>query len=143
MIPRAIRYVTPEPMTKKIIQSPIIGSGFGTLVEYQSEDPRALESANGGLYETFSFEWGWLDFLLKIGIIGTFVYLLLLFQILKTTWNKFKQNKNPIILGCIFSVIALCAIHALTPYLNHPLGIGWILIVSLIPTLLVDQKENN
>ena len=137
------RFNLVEPMAKKIIASPIIGSGFGTLVQYQSADPRALESVNGGLYETFSFEWGWLDFLIKIGIIGTFIYLLLLFTILKTTWQKFKQNNDPIILACIFSVIALCAIHALTPYLNHPLGIGWILIVSLIPTLMVDQNPKN
>lgn len=136
------RYNLIQPMLTKFVENPIFGSGFGTSIKYQSQDPRALESANGGLYETFSFEWGWLDFLLKIGILGTFVYLLLLFQIFKTNWQIYSKSKDPLILGLLFSLIAIIIIHAFTPYLNHPLGIGWILIVSLFPTLYSKSQLN-
>ena len=129
------RFNLVQPMTKKFVENPIIGSGFGTSVKYESADPRAVAASEDGLFETFSFEWGWLDFLLKIGIIGTFVYLLLLFMIFKLCLQIYNKDRNPLILGSIFALFAIALIHALTPYLNHPLGIGWILIVALIPTI--------
>ena len=87
-------------MVNKFIENPIIGSGFGTSVKYESADPRAVAASEDGLFETFSFEWGWLDFLLKIGIIGTFIYLLLIFMVLKSNLIVYNTTKNPIFLGC-------------------------------------------
>ncbi|MBU0731893.1 O-antigen ligase family protein [Patescibacteria group bacterium] len=136
------RFNLVEPMTRKFIENPIIGSGFGTSVKYESADPRAVAASEDGLFETFSFEWGWLDFLLKIGILGTFVYLLLLFMIFKLGLKIYNTSRDPLILGSLFALFAVALIHALTPYLNHPLGIGWILIVALIPTIYSAPSKN-
>jgi len=61
----------------------ILGSGFGTTVTYQTEDPRIKNEQNPeGWYTTYTFEWGYLDTITEIGILGLLVYLIFLGQIL-------------------------------------------------------------
>ncbi|MEA2089019.1 MAG: O-antigen ligase family protein [Patescibacteria group bacterium] len=117
------------PLFNKIKKNPVLGSGFGTTITYETKDPRALENNSNGLYTTYAFEWGYFDIWLKIGIAGLSIYFLLIRKILKTGW----QNKNnEIIFGSLLAFASLLAIHFFTPYLNHPLGIGYILIASII-----------
>lgn len=117
------------PLFNKIKKDPILGSGFGTTVTYETKDPRALENSSNGLYTTYAFEWGYFDIWLKLGAIGLLVYFLLIIKILKQGW----QNKNnEIIFGSMIAFASLLAIHFFTPYLNHPLGIGYILLISVI-----------
>ena len=118
-----------KPLWKEVKENSILGAGFGKTVTYKTEDPRALENNPNGLYTTYAFEWGYLDIWLKLGLFGLLAYLLLLFQIIKQGHQK-QQNK--IILGSILGVIALTAIHFFTPYLNHPLGIGYLLLWSAV-----------
>ncbi len=94
----------------KAMQSPILGHGFGATVTYQSADPRIVQ-ATGGQYTTYAFEWGWMDFWIKFGILGPFVVLWLLGSIIKK-----RPELAPII-------ITLAIVHFFTPYLNHPLGL--------------------
>lgn len=118
-------------LSQEISQKPIFGHGFGHSLIYQSSDPRALERDESGWYETYVFEWGYLDIWLKLGIFGLLAYLLLLFSLLV---ESFKQRSlyffSPIILF-------LMIVHFFTPYLNHPLGIAIILFISC---LLVKDK---
>jgi hypothetical protein len=129
-----------KPLLNKNIEHAILGSGFGTTVTYKTKDPRALEQNPSGNYTTYAFEWGYLDLWLKLGIIGSAAYLLLIWKIFQAGYKKITINNNiqdkTIIFGSLLGFLAILVIHFFTPYLNHPLGIGWILIVSQ----LFDEK---
>jgi O-antigen ligase len=107
-----------------IKERPLFGSGFGTTLTYQSRDPRQTQSANRGIYTTYAFELAYLDFALKVGLVGLLIYLGLLLTILKQLTREF----NPLTFGLAVGLVALMSVHLTTPYLNHPLGIGFVLL---------------
>lgn len=122
-------------ITEANIKSPIIGYGFGKSLRYQAEDPRVRNEQNPeGWFSTYAFEWGYQDIILKLGIIGLFVYLLLIYKIFKQGHTLYKHTQNLkqkyITAGILLAGITLCIIHFFTPYLNHPLGIGYLLITQ-------------
>ncbi len=119
-----------KPLRDAIIRHPVIGSGFGTTVTYISVDPRILSitAAASGQYTTYAFEWSYLDFILKVGLFGLVIYLLLIFKILQALYINLS---SPLSLGLFLALISLLALNIFTPYLNHPLGIGFILLVSV------------
>lgn len=123
-----------EPLVTKIKMSPVLGSGFGSTVTYDSVDPRNLASTAGasGEYTTYAFEWGYLDLLLKLGIVGTLVYVGLLMFLLKTLYTQidFRSKIYDLRFGLFVSLAALMAVHVFTPYLNHPLGIGFVVLIT-------------
>jgi len=122
-----------KPLLQEIAKHPIIGSGFGTTVTYKSDDPRIL-----GNYTSYAFEWGYLDMILKFGVLGMAVYLILIVGILKRLLiSNFQfpiSNKiiNSMNLGFALALIALLIVNIFSPYLNHPLGIGFIIILSVL-----------
>ncbi|MCC6563505.1 glycosyltransferase [Candidatus Uhrbacteria bacterium] len=101
-------------LNQKIMESPLIGHGFGATGTYQSKDPRIV-AKTGGSYTTYAFEWGWHDFVLKFGLIGTLIYLWLLLSILKRLGSTNRPWQ--------VAVVVLAVVHVFTPYLNHPLGL--------------------
>lgn len=105
-------------------QSPIFGQGFGKTLIYQSSDPRILAARPDGWYETYAFEWAWLDLWLKIGLVGILTYLLLLITMMRNAWQTGQ-------IDLALSLIALLIINVFTPYLNHPLGLGAIMLISV------------
>ena len=119
-------------LLKEIKREPFLGQGYGATVTYKSSDPRVLQDNPGGLYTTYAFEWGYLDLWLKIGILGLLSYLLLLFILLKNSLKK--ENLNYLNLGLGLGLIFISLTHIFTPYWNHPLGFGFLIIAScLIP----------
>ncbi|MEA3398141.1 MAG: O-antigen ligase family protein [Patescibacteria group bacterium] len=122
---------------QKIKFSPILGQGFGTTVTYVSSDPRVLENSPDGKYTTYAFEWGWSDIWLKLGIFGLIIYIALVIKIIIIGLVENKEQKaniNLIILknGLTFGLTAIVIISFFSPYLNHPLGIGYIILLSAI-----------
>lgn len=126
-----------KPLWVGVKDNLIIGSGFGKTVTYETLDPRALENNTDGLYTTFTFEWGYLDLWLKLGIFGLIAYLILIWQILKSGW-ALKEDK--LLFGFLLGEVALVAIHFFTPYLNHPLGIGYLVFLSVVFTASQKSK---
>ncbi len=133
-----------RPLLTAIAKHPAVGSGFGTAGTYQSQDPRVLKNHPDGWYTTTAFELGWLEMWLKIGLLGVGAYLYLLCQIVKAGWKKFGSfgynsghSDRYIILGGLFGLMAVVVTHGLSPYLNHPLGIGVVVLVSV----LVDNRS--
>ena len=136
------------PLWQTIKQRPLFGSGFGTIVTYQSQDPRAI-AKSGGQYSTYAFEWGYLDIILKIGFAGLLAYLFLIYRIFKEGIMCLKSEiRNPkseinskfqtpnfkqqFVLGLLLGLIALIITNITSPYLNHPLGIGYLMLCSAI-----------
>lgn len=111
----------------KITASPIFGHGFGSTVTYVSSDPRIV-AATGGLYTTYAFEWGWLDLWIKLGLPGLIVMLWLLLDIAR---HLLRSGANwELRLGLSLSVLALALVHIFTPYLNHPLGLFYLMMLD-------------
>ena len=148
-----------KPLGLAIIKHPLIGSGFGATATYQSADPRILTTTAvaSGEYTTYAFEWAYLDLLLKIGLVGLAIYLLLIYKVLQALGKQIKnfeikslnfdssfklevQNSDFKIeskfrihtfkFGLMLAFISLLIVNIFTPYLNHPLGIGAVILVS-------------
>ena len=135
------------PLFSEIKKAPIIGKGFGTTITYISNDPRVREKNSDGIYTTYAFEWGLLDIWLKIGLFGLLIYIFIIINIIKKLLESKKNisQNNLINIGIAVSLIVLFVINIFSPYLNHPLGIGIILLSYFLifndSSLL--QKNNN
>ncbi|MFA6254551.1 MAG: O-antigen ligase family protein [Patescibacteria group bacterium] len=133
-----------QPLLYNIGQQALFGYGFGKELTYQSNDPRILKTHPGGIYTTYAFEWGYLDIVLKLGLVGLLIYLALIgmifYQGLKRIKNQESRIKNIDLLpnsyllfpGLLLGLTALCITNIFSPYLNHPLGISYIMLVSTI-----------
>jgi len=139
----------------EIKQSPFFGKGFGQEVTYSSYLPDRVTSDNPeGKITSFAFEWGYLDIILKIGLLGFVIYLIFIANIFKQGWSNLQFFRLPSpavqanggqaisnfqtntqipnfkfqILGVLSGLVALIVLNITTPYLNHPLGIGYLLL---------------
>lgn len=123
------------PLFKNIKENLLLGAGFGKTVTYQTNDPRVLKKAPSGWYTTSAFEWGYLDLLLKLGLFGFLAYLYLLMKIIKSGLiliKKITDQQQLIILSLLVGLIALIFTNIFSPYLNHPLGFGYLLLIMAI-----------
>jgi hypothetical protein len=116
-----------RPLSAAILRSPVWGSGFAQTVTYTSDDPRVRQRALDGRFTTYSFEWGYLDQFLKFGLLGTVPFILLWFILLV---RLFRRRRDALCLGALAATTALLATHMTSPYLNHPLGLGWLMIAD-------------
>lgn len=112
---------------KAIERHPILGSGFGATVTYESKDPRIV-AKTGGIYTTYAFEWGWLEHWFKLGLIGIPLIASLLIVSGKNAWKILPRAFEATFI--ILSFVILAAVHIFTPYLNHPLGFAWLIAVE-------------
>jgi hypothetical protein len=143
----ASRFKLLPPLMEKIKENPILGSGFGTTVTYETSDPRALAANPDGMYTTYSFEWGYLDTWIETGIFGLLAYILLLVALFRfglKTFIKYEQQsvESSLIMGLLTGLVVLGTVNATTPYLNHPLGIGYLLLTTAIFLTLYNESPN-
>lgn len=123
------RYALLRPLVRAALRHPILGSGFGTTVTYTTKDPHFVD-ASGGLRTTYAFEWGYLDLWLKTGVVGlgvVAVFLFAVFRALRSAWERSPSDRW-LIVWVFLSILALVLTHALTPYLNHPIGLFLLLL---------------
>jgi O-antigen ligase len=91
-----------------------------------------LKTNPDGNYTTSAFEWGWLDIWLKMGLIGLLVYGSLLLQLIKRGWTNVKLSLgDKYSFGLTITLISMIIVHFFTPYLNHPLGLGWLMLAII------------
>ncbi|MBD3359351.1 MAG: hypothetical protein GF365_01420, partial [Candidatus Buchananbacteria bacterium] len=130
---------------RAIAKHPVIGSGFGQTVTYISQDPRVLEDSPSGEYTTFAFEWGYLDQILKFGLAGLIIYLFLLYKIWKLGWSAIKQVEKrfnkALIFGLLMGFLSLLGTHMFSPYLNHPLGIGYLMLIGIFFEIYINHSR--
>lgn len=116
---------------REIIKSPIIGFGFGKTITYKSSDPRVLQTNPDGNYTTYAFEWGYLALWLKLGLLGLLDYLVLIFNSIYQ--GLIKWRKNDILAGVLsLGMLIIVVVNFFTPYLDHPLGIGYFLVAIVL-----------
>lgn len=111
-------------LINEISLNPFLGQGYGATITYTSFDPRVLKNNPDGRYTTYAFEWGYLDLWLKLGSLGLGIYFLLLWML----WRQSFKVWPALSFGLIFLLIT----NIFTPYLNHPLGIGLLVLSSCL-----------
>ncbi len=125
-------------MLDKIKTQAILGNGLAQEITYMSHDPRNRNEKNpDGSVTTYSFEWGWLSIWMKFGILGIFIYLYLILKIMidsvKLAFRNWPYDKGILFLSLALGIITISTVHMFSPYLDHPLGLGFIVIsISLI-----------
>lgn len=127
-----------RPMFDLIIDSPIVGHGFGKGVTFQTDDPRAREISPDGTWTTYAMEWGWLELWIKMGILGPIAFLYAAFEIIKRLLRRTNEDGGWLGIGLISAIIFVYATHIFSPYLNHPIGLG--LLLFFVPFL---QTKNS
>lgn len=129
-----------DPMLGAIDEAPILGKGFGKELSYISDDPRIREMTGGtGELTTYRFEWGFLDVWIKMGLFGLMAYVwifgAMITQVLKNIrtqgmWSLSAVRERWLEIGLASGAVMLYATHMFTPYLNHPIGLFFILFVA-------------
>ncbi len=120
-------------MLEKIKAQPVFGYGLAQEITYLSQDPRNKNPKNpDGTVTTYSFEWGWLNIWIKFGILGLGVYLYLILKIIidsvKLAMNNWPKTQTILMIGLALGLISLATVHIFSPYLDHPLGLGFVII---------------
>ena len=135
-------------IVEQIKKAPILGTGFGTSLTYKSNDPRIKNESNPeGWYTTYTFEWGYLDTVTEIGFIGLLVYLFFIGQIfylgihsrlglkqigINSNVNEINSRPSLIQISFLVGLIVLITVNMFSPYLNHPLGISYLMLCTAI-----------
>jgi O-antigen ligase len=116
------------PALAEIKESPFWGHGFGQTITYLSSDPRIKNENNPtGLHTTYALELGYLDMVIKFGLLGVLAYFLFIDQLIKK-WRLLIFN-NPQNYSWIIGLLVILLVNIFSPYLNHPLGIGYLLLL--------------
>ncbi|MFA6587709.1 MAG: O-antigen ligase family protein [Patescibacteria group bacterium] len=130
-------------MNKAIIKNPFLGSGLGTALTYKTKDPRINVAKNpqGTNYTTTAFELGYHALAVQFGLPLFFCFIWILISILKKGLILFRlENQNrAVIAGLLLTLVAIFTLNLTTPYLNHPLGLG-IIILSMTAFALFDPR---
>ncbi len=134
------RWALLPELWNKIKQSPILGKGFGATITYKSSDPRVLESSPTGEYTTYAFEWGWLDIWLKLGLFGLIFYLALVGKIIVDGIFR-NKSKDKIIYGLTIGLVVISAVSIFSPYMNHPLGIGYLILCAALMSAIARNSD--
>jgi len=118
-----------RPLVHKFLEKPMSGHGFGTTVSFLTTDPRHFNKQ----YITYAFEWGYLDIAIKIGLVGLLVYIWFILRIFLNGCKLIDgedKEKQAVVAGLLLGLVALVLTHGVSPYLNHPLGIGYLMFLA-------------
>jgi hypothetical protein len=119
------------PMVSEIGSDPIIGSGFGETVTFVSDDPRLRAVNPTGEVTTYRFEWGYHDIWLKMGILGLLAFGWFYVTTITVTAEAVIRGDKRfwIAIGLSGGLTVLYVTHIFSPYLNHPIGLGFMMFI--------------
>ena len=123
-ISTSIRTALISPIIEKIKQQPFFGSGLGSAVRFYDPNKQAFVT-------TTQLDWGYLELIVEIGILGLIFYLTLIGFILYELHYHITRihDHQHFYVGVLASVFAILAIHMFTPALFHVLGIVYLALV--------------
>ncbi len=146
------------PLNSLIMADPLLGSGLGRSVTYISDDPRIRAEIPSGELSTYRFEWGYHDLAVKFGLAGLLIWLLALAAIIKIMLsgsqaiqlsNQAHPTSTPPLtdyylrVSYAFGLIVLIGTNIFSPYFNHPIGLGYLLLGLVFwPTFPSIQLKN-
>jgi O-antigen ligase len=122
----AIRLLMLPDIFKTIKKHPIIGNGLGATVTYL--DPITHENVT-----RTQFDWGYLEMLAELGVIGTIFFfsffILVLYNIAK---KAYAHNEAYLEKGLFASGVALSAVNITTPALLQGYGMLFLVIILVV-----------
>jgi hypothetical protein len=129
------------PMMEAIGEAPLWGKGFGTTVTFISDDPRVRAMNESGEWTTYRFEWGFHDIWMKMGLLGLGAFTWYFFSVLRAATRavRTKQETRWLTVSLAVGVVAMFASHVFSPYLNHPIGLGF--MVMVLPFLPWNKRD--
>lgn len=105
--------------------NPVVGYGFGTTLTYTTKDPKLIAEFGTDQYTTAAFEWGYLEQWFKMGLLGIVAILGLIVHLCRRILRTPDHETR----AWLFSgLVAVAVVHLTSPYLNHPLGLGFLII---------------
>lgn len=123
-----------EPLKKGIAKAPVLGSGFGATITYRSDDPRVIGLHPGGVITTGAIEWQYHEIWLKMGLLGLLAVVWLWWRIGLFFWRTIEAARGTdrlLSAGLMLSFLAFIVANIFTPYVNHPLGWGFLALVVI------------
>jgi len=123
------------PLMDAAFQHPLRGSGFGELVTYFSSDPTIKTPLNpDGRHTTYAFELGYLEQWLKLGGVAMVAFILVLLYQFYRGWLLISSDPEDRIwvIGLLAGFLYVMVVHSVSPYLNHPLGLGYTMLVIVV-----------
>lgn len=126
------------PMVNAIFESPLVGHGFGKEVAFQTDDPRVRILRPDGTWSTAAMEWGWLELWVKMGVLGPLAFLYAGYELIRRLWAYRWTQQAWIGLALVAGLIFIYSTHFFSPYLNHPIGLGYLLF--LVPFLPIKKQ---
>lgn len=124
------------PLSTRIRKHPILGSGFGKAITYQSDDPRIHDLYPSGVITTTAIEWQYLEMMMKMGVLVLFAVAWLWWRIGVFFWAAMRASEGDdkfILIGLMLAFLAYILANIFTPYMNHPLG--WIFLSFILAGL--------
>ena len=133
----AIRLSILPDAIEQIKSRPLWGSGLGATVTY-------LDPATKIKVTRTQFDWGYLEMLAELGLIGTLVFLIFLISLIKQTSQKayFSKINSPIHQGLLAGTAALIIINITTPALFHGFGILYFVIMITLANDVSEQSPD-
>ncbi len=119
----AIRLAILPDAVHQIRARPLLGSGLGATITY-------IDPATKLNVTRTQFDWGYLELLVELGIVGTFFFLILIAILFKQTFQSYLATKSSLPLGLFAGGITLLIINITTPALFH--GFGILYFVAMI-----------
>lgn len=104
----------------------LIGNGFGIKLNFMTQL---------GYREMINFELFWIQLLVNMGLLGFIAYLNIIVKSIVESKkiSRFLSGFEKINLkGCNIGLITLCIISSVNPFLNNPIGIGYLVILMCI-----------
>ena len=116
-----------KPIWEKIKTHPILGEGIGATVSAYS--PVFKETVT-----TPHFDWGWLEIIVELGVLGFAIWLLFIIIIIKNIRFQASQ-KSKVKSQKFIALLSLLIINITSPALFHSLGIIFLVFI-------ISQIEN-
>lgn len=117
----AIRLAILPDALRQIQAKPWFGSGLGAVVTYP--DPTTHE-----LVTRSQFDWGYLEMLAELGIIGTLIFLFFY----STVLYQLTKIKTPLGRGLLAGGISLLVVNITMPVLFHGFGVLYIVLLMTV-----------
>ncbi len=118
-----------DPILRKIRQSPIFGSGLGSTITFQPPNSSKMVT-------TRQFDWGYLEIITELGVIGLCIVLLFFAQLIIALKKSLDHMSDfpGLAVGILATLIALLFIQIFAPIFTHVLGIFFLVLCSVFVT---------
>lgn len=127
-------------LTSLWLENPFFGKGFGASIMFKVDKIRDDRMV---LFELF-----WNQLLFNVGVVGFISYLWLIFEpmllFVKEAFKKSFAGKDMMhMISLNIGMIIICIISSVNPFMNNPIGIGYLVIfLSTVNIYLKPKAEN-